>query len=104
LSDRLLGEQGGSPTVTLLQTEMPAHAHLAVADGSGAGNLSVPTGNAWSSLAGRTPPSLYQNAQNTTMAPLAVGVTGGSLPHNNMQPYLGLYFIIAMQGVFPPRP
>jgi microcystin-dependent protein len=37
------------------------------------------------------------------MAPQAVGVTGGSLPHNNMMPYLTLNFCIAMQGVFPPR-
>jgi microcystin-dependent protein len=37
------------------------------------------------------------------MSPFATAVTGGNLPHNNMPPYLGLTFIIAMQGVFPPR-
>lgn len=37
------------------------------------------------------------------MNPLAIGPTGGSQPHNNMQPYLGLTFIIALQGVFPAR-
>jgi microcystin-dependent protein len=37
------------------------------------------------------------------MSPLATSVTGGSLPHNNMMPYLGLNFCIALQGVFPPR-
>jgi microcystin-dependent protein len=37
------------------------------------------------------------------MAPQAIGVQGGSLPHNNMQPYLTFYFNIALQGVFPPR-
>jgi microcystin-dependent protein len=37
------------------------------------------------------------------MSPQGFSVTGGSLPHNNMPPYLGLTFIIALQGIFPPR-
>jgi len=40
----------------------------------------------------------------TPMAFQAVTVQGGSLPHNNMSPFLTLMFCIAMQGVFPPRP
>lgn len=103
LTERFLGEQSGTPTVTLLQSEMPQHRHFAVADGSGGGNQPAPNGNAWSSLSGRTPPSLYNNTANINMSPLATSVTGSSFPHNNMQPYLGLNFIIAMQGVFPPR-
>lgn len=103
LSDRFLGEQSGVPYVTLLQSEMPSHTHTAMADGGGGGNQTTPGGNAWSGLAGRTPPSLYNNAANTTMSPLAVGITGGGLPHNNLQPYLGLTFIIALQGIFPAR-
>src|SRR4029450_245600 len=59
LSDRFLGESSGTPTVTLIQTETPAHTHPAKADGSGGGNQSAPNGNTWSGLAGRTPPSLY---------------------------------------------
>jgi microcystin-dependent protein len=39
-----------------------------------------------------------------TMNPQALAPTGGSLPHNNMQPYLTLNFCIALQGVFPARP
>lgn len=103
LSDRFLGEQSGVANVTLLTTEMPFHNHFAVADGSGGGNQPAPAGNAWSSLSGRTPPSLYANSTNTTMSPFAIGLTGSSFPHNNMQPYLGLNFIIALQGVFPAR-
>jgi microcystin-dependent protein len=38
------------------------------------------------------------------MSPNALAIAGGSLPHNNMQPYLTFNFIIALQGVFPPRP
>jgi microcystin-dependent protein len=37
------------------------------------------------------------------MSPQALAVAGGGLPHNNMPPYLCLTFIIALQGVFPPR-
>ena len=37
------------------------------------------------------------------MSPAAIGVAGGSLPHNNMPPFLTLTFIIALQGVFPAR-
>jgi microcystin-dependent protein len=37
------------------------------------------------------------------MQPQALGVSGGGAPHNNMQPYLPVNFIIAMQGIYPPR-
>jgi microcystin-dependent protein len=103
LSDRFLGEQSGSQFVTLIQSEMPAHSHVAQSNTGGGNNLS-PANNVWSTLGTtRTPPPLYQNAQNTTMSPQALSIAGGSLPHNNMSPYLVVTFIIAMQGVFPPR-
>jgi microcystin-dependent protein len=37
------------------------------------------------------------------MSPQAINLTGGSQPHNNMQPYQAVTFIIALQGIFPPR-
>jgi microcystin-dependent protein len=46
---------------------------------------------------------MYQTATNTTMNVQAVGVSGGNQPHNNLQPYLTINFIIAMAGIFPPR-
>jgi microcystin-dependent protein len=42
-------------------------------------------------------------AANTQLNPLGLSITGSSQPHNNMMPFLGLTFIIALQGVFPPR-
>ena len=103
LSLRDLGETGGEQTVTLLQTEMPAHSHSALADASG--TQGAPGNNVWAS-AGFGRPAAYtpSNAQtNVQMNPFALSIAGGNLPHNNMAPFLGLMFIIALQGVFPAR-
>jgi microcystin-dependent protein len=102
LSLRDIGEISGEASVTLLQSEMPAHAH-SISGTNVTANQPSPTGNLWGSLAGRTPPPLYStNNPNTSMGP-GLAVAGSSFPHNNMQPFLGLTFIIALQGVFPPR-
>jgi microcystin-dependent protein len=102
LSQRFIGEEDGAESVTLLPTEMPVHTHTLRASTGGASQLS-PSGGVWSSAVGRTPPPLYSTTQNTSMGPNALNVAGGGLPHNNMHPYLVLNFIIALQGVFPPR-
>ncbi|HSB09843.1 MAG TPA: tail fiber protein [Blastocatellia bacterium] len=103
LSDRFLGETGGSSNVTLIGTELPLHSHT-VNCNSVAGSLPNPQNNLWSPLPGRTPANLYfTTPANTTMSPQAIGVSGGSQPHNNMSPYLVVNFCIAMQGVFPAR-
>ena len=103
LTQRFLGEQSGSETVTLLQTEIPLHNHQLRATVAGA-DQTVPTSNVWAaSSIGRTPPPLYSTTQNTTMSSQALALNGGGLPHNNMHPYLTLNFIIALQGIFPPR-
>jgi len=104
LSLRDLGETAGETAVTLLQTEMPAHNHTAQA-ASGGTNIPDPGGNAWAGAV-KGHPGFYavsNNATNVQMNPFALSISGGSLPHNNMMPYLGLTFIIALQGVFPPR-
>lgn len=103
LTLRDLGEAAGSDTVTLLLTETPAHSH-AVTGATSIGTSTVPGPNSiWAaSGVGRTPPPLYSNtAPNVGMAGLSIA--GGGLPHNNMQPFLGLTFIIALQGIFPAR-
>lgn len=100
LSPRFIGEQSGVAAVTLITSEMPAHSHTAMGR-SILGNSASPENNDWagSSIARQylaDPDASLMNAQVTT-------ITGGSLPHNNMPPYLTLNFIIALQGVFPPR-
>ena len=96
------GQTGGSESVTLLQSEIPAHNHQA-SGASGSGPTS-PANATWGAGAGRTPPPTYfSGSSNVTMAATALGIAGSSVPHNNMQPYLTLNFCIAMQGIFPPR-
>lgn len=95
-----LGETGGSDTVTLLQSEMPGHSHPVNASQSdGTGRL--PTQNL---PAGGIGIGQYAAPGATTaLSNKATTTTGGSLPHNNLMPYLALTFIIALQGVFPAR-
>jgi microcystin-dependent protein len=103
LSLRDLGEIGGAQTVTLITTEIPAHSHSIQA--ASAGGVADPGNQVWgSAVRGRPPVYAASNPpSNVTMSPQALAITGSSFPHNNMPPYLGLTFIIALQGVFPPR-
>lgn len=96
-----LGEMGGVESITLLNVEIPAHNHTMMA-ANFPGDTNIPTGNAF---ARSTEGSIYSTATTpvTNLAPTTLSFTGQNLPHNNMQPYLTLMFIIAMQGVFPPR-
>jgi microcystin-dependent protein len=107
-SEYFVGEQTGVPNVTLLQTEIPSHNHGMVAQ-SFTGTTPTANGNMLShAVAGIKSASftgnyLSTNSPNTGMVQ-GTSVTGSSLPHNNMQPYLVLNFCIALQGVFPARP
>ena len=104
LSLRDLGEIGGTTDVTLLVSEMPAHTHTMSANTSPA-TITVPAPD--TSFARSGGGSFYkQSPFGTTvqLAPQALPPAGGSLPHNNLQPYLTLNYIIALQGVFPARP
>ena len=96
-----LGETGGSETVTLLQTEIPLHSHTLRANVIDVADTNVPSPAA--SFALSSGGTLYQPTANVQLAPQALAPAGGSQPHNNLMPYLTLYFNIALQGVFPPR-
>ena len=97
------GETGGSETVTLLQSEIPAHSHTMQASGFPASASLAATGH---SLARSTGGSAYDAPPVGAVAGMAgeaLATAGGSLPHNNLMPYLTMNFVIALQGVFPPR-
>jgi microcystin-dependent protein len=99
-----LGETGGSETVSLLESEIPAHAHT-LRSNTTTGDSPSPASD--TTIARPATINAYQtttNANLTPMAPESLPPAGGDQPHNNLQPYLTLNFCIALQGVFPPRP
>ena len=96
LTQRLLGENGGTNNETLSQAEMPSHNHELKA---ASGNATTGTPSTTNTLAAGTV-NTYGAANN--LVPMGE-VVGGNQPHNNMQPYQVLNFVIALQGIFPPR-
>jgi microcystin-dependent protein len=91
-----LGEKAGSSSVTLNQSQMPAHFHVMNGSGTDA-ETNNPTGAYLGVVA-----NAYTTPQNlVALAPACVTNVGGSQAHNNMMPYLVLNFIIALQGIFP---
>ncbi|MGA7614704.1 MAG: phage tail protein [Thermoanaerobaculia bacterium] len=98
-----LGEEGGSQTVSLLESEIPSHSHT-MQGSSDTADQNLPSGNMAAIPLGRGN-NLYTatNTPRVAMNDNAISPAGGNQPHNNMQPFLTLYFCIALQGVFPPR-
>jgi microcystin-dependent protein len=105
LSPRTLGHQGGSEAVTLLANQMPAHNHMAVGSNAEGNQFSPEGGFPAVTLdpASGQPLNLYGGAANVPMNPAAIGVAGGSQPHENMPPFTCVNFIIALEGVYPTR-
>jgi microcystin-dependent protein len=93
----VIGERAGSETITLTTNQLPAHNHALQASTT-AGNSNSPGGNlqaATQSVNAYVPPTAI-----TAMTSVSTGA-GGSQPHENMQPYLVVNFIIALFGIFP---
>jgi microcystin-dependent protein len=98
LTSRRLGERLGVETVTLSESQLPSHTHGV--NSFGTPDSATPAGDKGIGAA-----PIYGDAAGTkvNMAANAVGSVGGGQAHNNMQPYLGLNFIIALQGLYPSR-
>jgi microcystin-dependent protein len=101
LSEYALGQSGGEAAVTLLQSELPSHGHAPQAS-SALASVSSANGSVLAKTVSPNPPYHDANALGSLGAG-ALGSTGGGQPHNNQQPYLDVNFIIALQGIFPPR-
>ncbi len=101
LSFRNIGETGGSQNVTLQQSEMPIHNHNYTARPTPTTPQTSPVGLGF----GRSNSLPYSPTAtaSASMGATAVQPNGGTQPHNNLMPYLTMNFIIALQGIFPPR-
>ncbi len=102
LTQRRLGQKGGTSSVTLSEQQMPNHNHgIVAADEDGGGN------NPEESVTAKTENNqrLYRSQGGTlvNMSQSAIAANGGNAAHNNMQPYLGIHFIIALSGIYPSR-
>ncbi|HEX8179664.1 MAG TPA: tail fiber protein [Pyrinomonadaceae bacterium] len=100
LSSRIIGEAGGVESVTLTTQQLPVHSHPAICvSGTNTGNAATPGGSVWAAQSSTgvyaaQPPTNPMNAG-------AMSAVGGSQPHDNMIPYLGINFIISLFGLFP---
>lgn len=94
-----IGQVGGQEAVTLSLPMIPMHTHL-VGASSRLGDESSAVGNR---LAATSSNEYGAPAGLTALHPASVRNTGGSQPHSNLQPYLTLTFMIAIQGIFPSR-
>jgi microcystin-dependent protein len=90
-----LGQQGGEQAHTLSIAELPTHTHPPGAF-NGDPNVGSPAGALWCKNN-----NLYSTSANTSLLPASVANVGGSQAHANLQPYLVLNFVIALQGIFP---
>ncbi|MBV8928764.1 MAG: phage tail protein [Mycobacteriaceae bacterium] len=93
-----LAQTGGVSTVTLTTAQIPNHTHPAIGDNNAANvNQTVPTNNFY----GQTATKQAYSASSTLHVMMALTSAGGSQPHENMQPFLALTYIISMYGIYP---
>ena len=100
-----LGAMGGVESVTLTTANLPAHSHT-MRCSSVTGTAGGPKDGflaACSSAGGAPVDTLYEATADSTLASSSITAVGGSQPHNNIQPFLVVNFIIATQGIFPPQ-
>ena len=99
----VLGEKSGSPSNTLTVSQMPMHTHTVAANAGTAGRgLQVSPTNNYAAQ-NQDASGNYAATADTTMNPGVVSAAGGNQPFNNMQPYLGMNYVICLYGIFPSR-
>jgi microcystin-dependent protein len=110
LSPYVIGQNGGAEGVTLLATQLPQHLHPVATPCSTANGTTNNPANAYPAMGiadsrpvVNAPTYATAATAGQTMAQFNTGNTGNNLPHPNIQPYLTVNFIIALQGLFPSR-
>ena len=104
LTPRVVGEVGGEATVTLLTQQLPSHNHTFNCGTGSKGESATVTGQFNCDEAAGTTPIYATTSGGALMNAAALQpAAGSSLPHENMQPYQCVNFIIALQGIFPSR-
>jgi len=105
----VMGQMGGTETVTLTTNQIPAHTHTGVMTlgvNHQGGNADTPIGNVAAVNPGRS--NEYSSTSNAAMGTVSLTATtsavGGSQPHGNMKPYVVLNYIIAWIGIYPSQP
>lgn len=100
-----LGEMGGSDTVSLLESEIPAHSHAMLADKLDTADKPAPGPDRALAISTNTKAYYADGAPSIVQLDYsALAPAGGDQPHNNLMPYLTLNFCIALQGIYPQRP
>lgn len=100
LSNYVIGQVGGVETVTLTNAQMPSHTHAMVVS-TGVGSYDSGTGRALGVPSSGMAMWRGSGTTNVQLSGTAVNAAGGSQPHDNIQPYLAIRFIISLFGVFP---
>lgn len=97
-SNYVIGESGGTETVTVAAAQMPTHRHAMLASTSAAGATHGPAEVLGSSIA----MNLYgTGTPNMAMDPNAITKVGGGQPHDNLPPFVALSYIVSLFGIFP---
>jgi microcystin-dependent protein len=109
LTNRIIGQTGGTSTVQINDSQMPLHTHNVLAvGGADATTATISSGAALAKTPGQVVryavASATAEAAIHQMAAGAITPSGGSASHVNLMPYLAIQFIIALQGLYPTRP
>lgn len=93
------GSKSGEETHTLAVNEMPMHTHT-ISGSNNPADQPIPQDAFWAAKSTQSP---FASTANAKMWDGAIAIAGGGQPHENMQPYLTISFMIALVGIYPPR-
>jgi microcystin-dependent protein len=102
----VIGQTQGVTTVTLTTAQTPSHTHVLTVQKLPSGGVVERTAvpKTVSYLSDSNPSGVWANTSpsfNSQLAGNTLSQVGGSLPHDNMQPYLAVNFCICLYGIYP---